>query len=76
MLPAHCCVVGSQVFPHPPQLLSSVCVSVQNGPPALVQIVWPVAQVTLQAPFEQTWPLVHRFPHAPQLLVSLFVFAQ
>jgi uncharacterized membrane protein len=55
-----------------PQWLMSVCKFTQ----APEQAVVPVAQVVVQAPFEQTWPEVHALPQLPQFAVSEVVSMQ
>lgn len=39
-----------------------------------LQFVVPVGQLTVQLPFEQTWPVAQALPHAPQLLLSVLSF--
>jgi hypothetical protein len=41
-----------------------------------LQKVLPAAQVAEHAPLEQTLPLGHALPHAPQLALSVATFAQ
>ena len=50
----------------------SVCRFTQEPEQAVV----PVAQVVVQAPFEQTWPEVHALPQLPQFAVSEVVSMQ
>ena len=49
-------------FPHEPQFVSDVAKSKQVP----LQSVSPGAQVVAHAPFEQTCPTPHSFPHFPQ----------
>jgi hypothetical protein len=39
----------------------------------LLQLVRPVPQVVVHTPTEQTCPVVHALPHAPQFAASLAV---
>jgi hypothetical protein len=48
--------------PHAEQLFGSLVVSVHCCPHG----TWPMGQVPVQAPEEQTSPDLHAFPHAPQ----------
>ncbi len=65
-------VPPEQTVPQVPQLLESLCVSVQEPE----HDVSPVPHVAAQAPAVQTWPVVQAWPHAPQLATSLVVFTQ
>src|SRR6185312_7895862 len=58
------------------QLAGSFCVSTQMEPPSALHSVVPPRQVTPHLPVEQTWPVGHAFPHAPQLAGSFCVATQ
>ncbi len=69
------------VTPHAPQFELSVSVFAQYAaPPSGVQSVSappsPPPHELLHAPFWQTCPFGHVFPHAPQFALSVCVFAQ
>src|SRR6185312_3121348 len=70
-----------QTFPHVPQFALSVCVLAQYaGPPSGVHSVSTppsdAAHAFAHAPFWQILPLPQVTPQAPQLALSVFVFAQ
>jgi hypothetical protein len=62
-------MLGPQVVPHPPQLLLSVCVSVQM-PPHTVNPE-PGGQELVHTPPWQACPAAHVLPQAPQLAVPV-----
>jgi hypothetical protein len=62
----HCANPGHW-FPHAPQLLKSLLVSMHVPP----QSIWPLGQE--QVPPWQVWPSMHGLPHLPQLLKSVLV---
>ena len=57
---------------HPPQLDSSVVVSVQTPS----HCVWPIVQLLPHLPAAQTMPLAHAVPHFPQFRLSVIVSLQ
>src|SRR5580692_7138374 len=63
----HVCPVA-HTLPQAPQLFGSLCVSAQEVPHNVVPPPHDVAHV----PCEQTVPLPQTFPHAPQLLLSVW----
>jgi hypothetical protein len=61
--------LGPQLLPHAPQLLLSVCVSVQM-PPHTVNPE-PVGQELVQVPPKQACPAAHVLPQPPQFAVPV-----
>jgi hypothetical protein len=54
------------VLPHPPQLLTSVPITLMHDP---LHSVRPLGH--MHVPLLQTWPELHVLLHPPQLLTSL-----
>jgi hypothetical protein len=67
------CIVQS--VPHIPQLLMSVVVLV-HVPVMGGHCTCGAVHIVPHTPLEQVWPMVHAWPHEPQLRLSVWVLAQ